>query len=292
MLKTLLLLLTFLLGIILHDAYTYSFLIKYLLMVMLFFSFIEIDLKERVPKRKILVLIAANILIALGVYVILKPFDPSLAMIAFLTAIAPTATAAPVVTHFMKGKVHFVALCVLFSNIVIALILPFIFLLLDLDQNQRQLSVGSMLMSVIIVILIPLGLAIMVQRSNKIKKTLLPFKSMAFIAWLLLLFLASAKVTHFITQSIALSLPYMLSIAFLTLIICILNFYLGRVLGGRDLRKESSQALGHKNTMLIIWICLTYLNPVYALGPMLYIVWHNVYNTYQISKISIRQAKA
>mgnify|MGYP001803267665 CR=1 FL=1 len=33
-----------------------------------------------------------------------------------------------------------------------------------------------------------------------------------------------------------------------------------------------------------IWICLTFLTPVIALGPMFYIVFQNLYNSYLLAR--------
>jgi hypothetical protein len=61
------------------------------------------------------------------------------------------------------------------------------------------------------------------------------------------------------------------------------NFGIGRRLGGNDLSLEMSQTLGQKNTTLTIWIGLTYFNPLIALGPIFYLIYHNLFNSYQLA---------
>ena len=64
--------------------------------------------------------------------------------------------------------------------------------------------------------------------------------------------------------------------------ICILNFRLGGLLGGERFRQEASQSLGQKNNSFVIWIALTFINPLVAMGPTFYILYHNLYNSWQI----------
>ena len=62
----------------------------------------------------------------------------------------------------------------------------------------------------------------------------------------------------------------------------IVNFSVGALLGGRNHWQEASQALGQKNLSFVIWIALTFINPLVAMGPMFYIVYHHLYNSWLI----------
>ena len=62
-----------------------------------------------------------------------------------------------------------------------------------------------------------------------------------------------------------------------------MQFAFGRWLGERCGRRVStSQALGQKNTVFVIWLGYTFLNPVTSLAGGFYSIWHNVYNTWQL----------
>ena len=65
--------LAILLGMIVSQAYTYAFLIKYLLMLMLFFPFLKISTKTFHPHA--LWIVVANIVIANTVYLVVLPFN-------------------------------------------------------------------------------------------------------------------------------------------------------------------------------------------------------------------------
>jgi BASS family bile acid:Na+ symporter len=104
----------------------------------------------------------------------------------------------------------------------------------------------------------------------------------SFPLWLASLYLISAKASHFIRNQYAGAPSILVTIALVSLGICALNFALGAWLGGRHFRLEASQALGQKNLAFVIWIALTFLNPLVAMGPTFYILYHNLYNSWLI----------
>ena len=71
--------------------------------------------------------------------------------------------------------------------------------------------------------------------------------------------------------------------AVLSLLVCCLQFYIGRKLGKLNGDKiVGAQGLGQKNTVLAVWMCLTFFNPVTSVGPAAYIAWQNIINSYQL----------
>ena len=79
------------------------------------------------------------------------------------------------------------------------------------------------------------------------------------------------------------TIGFILSIALLGLILCIVQFSVGRFIGHYfDTTIEAGQALGQKNTAFAIWIAYTYLNPLSSVGPGCYILWQNIINSIEI----------
>jgi bile acid:Na+ symporter, BASS family len=64
----------------------------------------------------------------------------------------------------------------------------------------------------------------------------------------------------------------------------VVNFSLGYLIGGRTFAREASQSLGQKNTTFTIYLALTYASPLIALGPTFYVVWHNLWNSWQLHR--------
>jgi BASS family bile acid:Na+ symporter len=63
----------------------------------------------------------------------------------------------------------------------------------------------------------------------------------------------------------------------------VLQFALGHKIGERySDRVTAGQSFGQKNTMFLIWVAYTFMNPVTSLAGGLYSIWHNLYNSWQL----------
>ena len=265
------LLLTMLIGVLVPQAHVFSFLIQYLLMVMLFFAFLDIEFKPQTFQKSVLWVLFANVAVAFISYAALVSFDMTLALAAFMTAIAPTAIAAPVIIGFIERDVEYVVTSVILTNIASALIVPLT--LPSLLGTDVQISVWEVLQPVLIVMFVPLILSRLVSRlpadaQNIIRKG----KAFSFPIWLVNLFIISANASDFLRNENTDSFSTLAVIALVSLVICILNFGIGALLGGRSHWQEASQSLGQKNLSFVIWIALTFINPLVAMGPMFYIL--------------------
>lgn len=287
--KGLALLLAMLLGALTPRAHSFSILIQYFLMVMLFFAFLDIDFKPQRFQKSVIWILVANAAVAFSVYLALAPFDLLMALSAFMTAIAPTAIAAPVIIGFIQREVEYVVAAVLVTNLASALIIPLA--LPSLIGAEIQISVWEVLQPVLVVMLVPLILARFVTRlSPGMQNIVRKGKALSFPIWLLNLFIISANASDFMRNESANSGSSLVAIALISLLICVLNFGLGALLGGRRHRQEASQSLGQKNLSFVIWIALTFVNPLVAMGPMFYIVYHHVYNSWSIYRFEKRRS--
>ncbi len=268
-------------GILVPQASEFSYLVKYLLMFILFMPFLGCKISFKTfHKKEVYFVLIANITIGILGYLLLKNYNSDLALIALLVGITPTATASPAVLRFLGGKVDFAIATVLITNILISLLLPFLFTIV----SDIEISVLVLLRQILTVIITPLLLGQLIRYFlPKLQVQLLKFKDLGFYAWLIVCFIAVAKASSFIRNT-DVPTSQIVMIATISAVICLLNFSLGSKLGGKDLKLETSQTLGQKNTTLTLWIALTYFSPLIALGPIFYLVWHNLYNAFQLSK--------
>ena len=279
--KVLALLLTMVVGSLLPQFHTFSFLVQYLLMAMLFFSFLDIDIHPRGFRRGMLWVLLANLAIAFLSYWIVSFFDRTLALAAFITAIAPTAISSPVIISLIEGQVEYVVGSVLLTNLSMALVVPLV--LPSLLGTAAKVSIWQVLEPVLITVFVPLILAQLARRLPAGAFAMVRRgKSLTFSIWLLNLFLICAKAVDFLRNGSAGSTRLLPVIALVSLVICGVNFALGALIGGRRYWQESSQALGQKNNSFVIWIALTFINPLVAMGPTFYVLYHNLYNSFQI----------
>ena len=279
--KGLSLLVMMLFGWLMPQAHVFSYLIQYLLMAMLFFAFLDIELKPQGFQKSVLWVLLANVAVAFLGYALLSRFDLMLALAAFMTAIAPTAIAAPVIIGFIQGEVEFVVASVLLTNLASALVVPLA--LPSLLGKVIQISVWEVLQPVLVVTFVPLLFAQLVARlPEDAQRVIRKGKITSFPIWLVNLFIISAKAADFLRNDNTNSMSALGIIALVSLVICIINFGVGALLGGRSHWQEASQALGQKNLSFVVWIALTFINPLVAMGPTFYILYHHLYNSWLI----------
>jgi BASS family bile acid:Na+ symporter len=270
-------------GILLPYGHSLTFLVRYSVMVMLFFAFLEIRIHREIVQRSHAFIAAANVGIAFLAYALLYPWKPELAMVAFITALMPTAAAAPVLTSYLRGNVAYVTVSVLLTTCAVGLVIPLS--LPVLIGAESQISLSDTLGPVLFTLLLPLLSAQAIRRwSTSWHNQLLRVKVISYYLFLFNVYIAMSKASHFIQQEMqggAASLGWIL---LLSALICGGNYAIGYGLGGKNNRIGGSMALGRKNTMFAVWICLTFLSPLAALGPMGYIVWQNVWNSWQLMR--------
>jgi len=279
--KVLALLLTMVVGSLLPQFHVFSYLVQYLLMAMLFFAFIDIEIQPGSFQKGILWVLLANAAVAFLSYWIVFRFDHTLALAAFITGIAPTAISSPVIISMIEGKVEYVVGSVLLTNLAMALVVPLV--LPTLLGVAAKVSIWAVLEPVLITVFVPLVLARLVRLlPSRAKAAVRRGKDFTFAIWLLNLFLICAKAVDFLRNGSTGSTRLLPMMALISLVICAVNFALGALIGGRKFWQEASQALGQKNNSFVIWIALTFINPLVAMGPTFYVLYHNLYNSFQI----------
>jgi bile acid:Na+ symporter, BASS family len=278
------------LGALFPQAHELSFLIQYLLMVMLFFAFLDVQFNPKAFQKGVLWVLLANVAVAFIGYGIFAARNLTLAMVAFITGIAPSAIASPVVISFIEGRVDYVVASVLLTNVSSALIIPLA--LPSLVGAAVPISVWDVLRSALTVMLVPVILArLALQLSSGMQVFIRKGKRSSFPIWLINLFIISANAANFIRNESAGSAGVLAEIALISLGICVVNFALGAGIGGRQYWQEASQALGQKNLSFVIWIALTFINPLVAMGPTFYILYHHLYNSWLISRFEQRRIR-
>jgi bile acid:Na+ symporter, BASS family len=185
-------------GILLPQASAFSWLVPYLLVALLFYSFLDITITRHSFTRGVLWILLANLSIAFLAYFVLRPIDTDLALVAFMSGITPTATAAPVIVSFLGGQVEYVIASVLVTNVVVALLIPFA--LPIVASTRVTISTWEVLQSSLFVVFVPLVLSrLFVYLPKTPQRIIKRGKSLSFSIWLLNLFLVTAKAAAFIT---------------------------------------------------------------------------------------------
>lgn len=285
------LLATMLIGVVIPQAHVLSFLVQYLLMIMLFFAFLDLKIRQISFHPGVIKVLLANLVTGFGWYFLFSRVNHELGMTAFITAMAPSAISSAVIVSFLHGRVDFMVAAVLLTNIINALIVPLA--IPYVVGADVQISTWDVLLPVVITMFVPLILSrLSVLLPGKIQAVIHSGKKISFPVWLLNLFIISAKASDFVINEKSGSLTALFQVAGVALVICVFNFAIGAILGGHKYWQESSQALGQKNCTFSIWIALTFMNPLAAMGPTIYILFHHLYNTWQIYRFEKRNKES
>lgn len=259
-----------------------------LIFSMLYITFCKVDPKELRPTRwhLWLLLIQSLSFALLAGIIIIYPNLPGQVLIegAMLCLICPTATAAAVVTGKLGGDAASLTSYTILINMTTALIVPII---IPLVHPHPELTFGisfSLILSKVFPLLFCPFLAAVLTRYfwPSFHKVILQYKDLAFYLWAVALAIAIGVTVKSIVHS-DVSYGYQLGLAGVSLLSCILQFWLGRRIGIKHHDPISAaQALGQKNTVFAIWMGYTFLTPVTAIAGGFYSVWHNIYNSYQL----------
>jgi bile acid:Na+ symporter, BASS family len=277
------LLLAFSAGSCLPFLHAYSWLIRFGLIYMLFVVFLRIE-----PSRKMLhwsqfFSVAFNIFFAIALWqLFLCAGQEELARVAFFTAITPTATAAAVIVSLVGGNVTYTVTTFMLSTLCITCALPF--LIPIVVGNPTPGLAQHVLLRVLSVTLLPLLAALLLRHRSKPTALKLGEKLSlsTFYVWIGLVVLIAAQARHFLDEKAQFPWVLLGTIALLSLAICATNFLVGYLLGRPRYGLECSQALGQKNNSYAVDLALTYTTPLVALGPTIYVLWHNLWNAWQL----------
>lgn len=277
------LLLAFGLGLLIPALHSYNFLIRVGLIFMLFAVYLRINPAQKMFHPTQLISIGFAICFAgCGWWVLNSLGYTQLAQVVFFTAITPTATAAPVIVGLIGGNINYTVTTFLLSNVLTSMLFP---VLIPVVVGSPAMGVISdVLIRVFSVTLLPLVVALIVRavssvRAESLGKRLAPY---TFYVWIALVVLIAANARHFLDQQAQIPWSLLGTIAALSLFICIVNFVVGHCIGKPAYALECSQALGQKNTSYTVYLALHYANPMVALGPTIYVLWHNLWNAYQL----------
>ncbi len=274
------------LGISFYSFFSlFSGVIPYLIFLMLLITYSKMDISEMRLKKMHLWLILIQVFGSIIVYLMLLPINSILAQGAAICVLAPTATAAPVIARMLDGNVESLTSYSLLSNLALIMAAPIYFSLIGSSMELSFLSSFINIFSrVALLLLLPLVIAFLLQKLLPAgAKMVGKLSAITFYIWALALLIVIGKTVKFIVDQGSDSFAMEIYLAFATLIIAVMQFGFGRKIGRKyNDTVAGGQGLGQKNTILVIWMTQTYLNPLASIGPGAYVLWQNMINSWQI----------
>ena len=106
--------------------------------------------------------------------------------------------------------------------------------------------------------------------------------NLSFYTWAVCLSITTGSTVKNIVHSEA-TITLLAAIAVSTLLLCVVQFVIGRAIGHRLGEKiNAGQALFQKNTGLSIWVSYMYLSPIASIGAGCYVLWQNIINSLEL----------
>lgn len=280
-------------GIIFHEymeALAWS--APWLIFAMLLLTFCKVKPSEIRVTTLSKVLIPVQILGAVGLYIVLRPLNESLAQGMFICVFCPTATAAPVIVGMLGGSVPRLATFSILSNLTVAVLAPLIFTLIGAEGVEFMPTFLAIAVKVIPLIVGPLIVAFALLRwTPKVHHQLAHHAGLSFYMWAISLIIVVGRAVSFVMHEPAREVPIMVALGIGAGVVCVFQFIIGRRIGARcGDRIAGAQGLAQKNTVLAIWMAMTFLNPVCSVAPAAYIAWQNTINSVQLYLFSKKQS--
>lgn len=286
--KNLVMPLAIVLGAIFYKWMGYlEFLSPWLIFAMLFITYCKLTPRDiRLGKFEWGLLIVQWVMSALC-FVALLPLGHLVAEGVFICVFVPTATAAPVITSMLGGKLSKVASYSLLCNLVMAATAPLV--LAYVGDNATLTFHQSFLLilrRVTPLLLGPIAAAFAMRYlSPRLHKTVVGHQQLSFYLWSVSLIIIVGCCVSFAikTWDIKNVVPMVYMIVG-ALVVCLIQFVVGRRVGvrlGAD-AVSGAQSLMQKNTVLAVWLALTYMNPIASIAPAAYIIWQNMLNSAQL----------
>ena len=270
--------LAFIIGGVFHEQLApFTGLLPFGIAIMLSITFIGLDVRQLKPVRMHLWLLLAIQATGLFFWGIARAAGyPIIAESLYYCAAAPIASASPIIVNLLRGNVEFSTTAMVLSQVVFALVTPFF---LPLVVSGADMSYSEISLTV--------RLAHPACRAWAAK-----LKDVSLGIWVMNLVVISASgVQRIIAGGYSLHemWPLMLGAA----VVCLFGFTAGYRLGYPNLKRECSQGLGQKNTVLTLYMASqSYASPLAYIGPVFYVFCHNTANAIQLALADSEKRKS
>lgn len=253
-----------------------------LIFLMLFVTFCRVSPKQMRPSMMHVWLLLFQVVVSVAIYFAVLPLNLIVAQGAMICVLAPVAMAAVVIAGMLGADVPTMATYSLLCNMVIALIAPVVLSF----AGTGACTFAQILARIAPLLIMPFAAAQFCRfLFPKAAKWIGAHSQISFYMWLASLVVIIGRTTAFIIDLHDASLSTELWLAFAALVICLVQFKVGRALGRRyGDAPAGGQSLGQKNTVLAVWMAQSFLDPISSIAPTAYIVWQNFVNSYQIWK--------
>ena len=280
--------LAILLGIVLPQAHVLSPMMPFLIGSMMFLTFVT-----KIPPQthgytfriEVRAFVASLLLIA-ALWGVVELFNlPREVLLGgAIIALCPPANAAPAMAKMLGGSASLALKIFLSGNLLACFSIPIIFgCLTGADASLSEIAM-KIFNTIQPIISIPLAFALGLRAFYpELADRAAKFQKYTMLIWTFSVFVIISKASFDIREMGFTELwnsgkfPMMAGVS---LVLCVVLFWLGWFCERKRRPIEGSQSMGQKNTTLVIWISTLYAGPVVALAPTCYVIWQNLVLTW------------
>lgn len=259
--------------------------------VILFVTFLKLNYHEVGVRKWHFAIIVAQLLMSVACVAAILAFglDGEMKILVegvLICIICPSAIAASVVSNKLGGNLTEMTTYTLLSNVVAVFSMPLLFPLIEKQADLTFISAALVILDKTVkILLLPLFLAAFVKHYlPKVYQAIVGIKDLGFYLWAMMLAIVTGVTVRNIFHT---DIPriFLFWITLSAAVVTIVQFFVGKNLGEYfGNRIDGGQGLGQKNTTLAIWCAFTYLHPVSSIAPGCYILWQNIFNSWQLWK--------
>ena len=259
--------------------------VPFLIFSILFLNFSSVDVRSLRVRPMHGWLIAFQIFVSLGCYLLLHPFNELLAQGLLIGILSPVAASVVVIACLLGADRSTITTYTLVGNVGIALVAPIYFSFIGTNVTMPFWDSFLLILSKIApTLVLPLLLIILLQLfAPKVNNFIARYQGVSFYLWAMALMITLGQTIDFIYLHGAGPIPEIVGLGVASLVVCAVQFAVGKAIGRHYGDTVSGgQGLGQRNTALAIWMSAMYLQPLASTFPALYSIWQNLYNSYQL----------
>lgn len=290
--RSILMIFSFLVGGVFHESLSQLYWLQPIgIGLMLSVTFIGVELRKLKPTWMHILIFLCIQLIGIGSWFIAKSLGyPVLAEALYYCGAAPIAAASPMIVGIIGGDIEFSATAMLLSQVVFAVLTPFVLPFVVHDPGLTYATLASLVgQQLIYIMVVPALVACVIRLIYPPSKLWAPkLRDFSLGIWIWNLTLIAAISTERMLQ-MHYSWHDIWPMALAAACICTFGFVAGYWLGYPKLKRECSQALGQKNTILTLYIAnQPFATPLASVAPACYVFFHNVANAIQMA-LAVRE---
>lgn len=277
-------------GIVLHKwVGELQFLSPWLIAAMLFITFTKVKMKELRLQKIHAGQLAFQLFVSVALYLLLNALGVNevISQGVMMCVFMPAAMASVVIGSMLGANAGTMTTFTLLSNMAVAVTAPVLFSFVGTNTELPFLtSFWMVLRRLLLLVVTPFALAVLMEKfAPKAYDYVHRHQQWSFYLWVASLVILMGSTTNFILAQPSDAILTEVVLALSAGVICVAQFRLGRLWGikcGDPV--AGGQSLGQKNTLLAILLAQSYLNPLSSVAPAAYIVWQNLFNSWQLSR--------